>query len=54
MTKFFKCPDCDAEIVVPEDAESGQIYSCSCCNLELEYKNGELVQLVIENEDFGE
>ena len=54
-----RCPDCDAELVVPEDVMQGEILSCSSCGLELEVrqvKGGsvELQELGIEGEDWGE
>ena len=57
--KTAKCPDCDADLNVTEDAETGEIVSCPDCGLELEIKenNGKelkLEELVIEGEDWGE
>ena len=54
-----KCPDCDAELEIPEDIIQGEILSCPSCGLELEVKqiNGksaELQELGIEGEDWGE
>jgi len=56
-----KCPDCDAEVNVPYDAEKGEVLSCPCCGLELEVKKIakgggciELQELTIEGEDWGE
>lgn len=53
-----KCPDCDAELEIPEDVMQGEVLSCPCCGLELEVKhNGnslELQELRIEGEDWGE
>ena len=34
--KKANCPDCDAEIEVPEDVMKGEIISCPSCGLELE------------------
>lgn len=53
------CPDCDAELEIPEDVMKGEIFSCPSCGLELEVKqiNGktvELLELGIEGEDWGE
>jgi alpha-aminoadipate/glutamate carrier protein LysW len=57
----FKCPDCDAELNVPSDAEKGEILSCPGCGLELEVKKKteggggiDLQELTIEGEDWGE
>jgi len=54
-----KCPDCDAELEIPDKIMPGEILSCSSCGLELEVKkvNGdrvELQELEIEGEDWGE
>jgi len=54
-----KCPDCDAELDIPEDIVQGEILSCPGCGLELEVKkvNGgcvDLQELTIEGEDWGE
>jgi transcription elongation factor Elf1 len=54
IIQVFKCPDCDGCVEVPDDAEEGEIYSCSGCGLELEFKNGELIELTINGEDWGE
>ena len=53
------CPDCEAEIRVPEGTTLGEIVSCPDCGLELEVKaiNGDRVDLKeisIEKEDWGE
>lgn len=57
--KTVRCPDCDAELEVPEDVMLGEILSCLECGLELEVTriNGdrlELQELAIEGEDWGE
>ena len=54
-----KCPDCDAQLQVPESVVIGEVLSCPECGLELEVKkiNGnqlELRELAIEGEDWGE
>ena len=33
-----KCPDCDTEIEIPEDALKGEIFSCPNCGIELEVR----------------
>ena len=58
MTKA-KCPDCDADLDVPQDTEKGEIVSCPGCGLELEVKQVkggcvDLQELTIEGEDWGE
>ena len=57
--KTVKCPDCDADLIVSEDTEKGEIVSCPECGLELEVKQIDgakltLEELVIEGEDWGE
>jgi alpha-aminoadipate carrier protein LysW len=57
--KNAKCPDCDADLDVPKDAEKGEILSCPGCGLELEVKKidkgcVDLQELTIEGEDWGE
>ncbi|MEM2108734.1 MAG: lysine biosynthesis protein LysW [Candidatus Bathyarchaeia archaeon] len=54
-----RCPDCDVELDVPSDTETGEILSCPSCGLELEVKqiNGgcvDLQELTMEGEDWGE
>ena len=54
-----RCPDCEAEIEVAEDAMIGEILSCPDCGLELEIEKVdqeavELQKLAIEKEDWGE
>jgi alpha-aminoadipate/glutamate carrier protein LysW len=57
--KKANCPDCDAEIEVPDDVMKGEILSCPSCGLELEVTITtedcvELKELGIEGEDWGE
>jgi alpha-aminoadipate carrier protein LysW len=54
-----KCPDCDADLDVPQDTQMGEIVSCPGCGLELEVKQVkggcvDLQELTIEGEDWGE
>ena len=54
-----RCPECDAELEVPEEVTQGEILSCPGCGLELEVKNihgssVELEEIAIEGEDWGE
>ena len=54
-----KCPDCEAEISVPDDVMLGEVLSCPQCGLELEVKEVggshiEVQELQIEGEDWGE
>ena len=55
------CPDCDSELIVPCDVETGEVLSCPGCGLELEVKKTScgggcvsLQELTIEGEDWGE
>ena len=53
------CPDCAADIEVPEDALIGEIVSCPDCGLDLEVitidgTTVELERISIEKEDWGE
>ncbi|MCW4025901.1 MAG: alpha-aminoadipate/glutamate carrier protein LysW/ArgW [Candidatus Bathyarchaeota archaeon] len=54
-----KCPECDAELEIPDDVISGEIISCPDCGMDYEAKLGEegeveLVPAEIEGEDWGE
>jgi uncharacterized Zn finger protein (UPF0148 family) len=49
-----KCDDCDTIVFIPEGAKNGEIIPCPTCGLEYEYQNGELSQLTLEGEDWGE
>jgi len=54
-----KCPDCEADIEVADDAMMGELLSCPDCGLDLEVKTiasqkVELEKLAIEKEDWGE
>ena len=53
-----KCPDCDAQVPIPQDAVQGEIVSCPDCGLDLEVAlsgNGHAVKaVVVEKEDWGE
>ena len=53
------CPDCMAEIELPDDTTVGEITSCPDCGLELEVESVEnekivLQKLIVEKEDWGE
>ena len=53
------CPDCAADIDVPDDAVLGEIISCPDCGLDLEVisidgDKIELERISIEKEDWGE
>lgn len=49
-----KCPDCDADLTIPSDYVNGEIFQCPCCSLEMEYKDGKLIELTMEGVDWGE
>lgn len=53
-----KCPDCEAAILVPDDAVEGEIVTCPDCGLDLEvHTTGQSLSikpLVAEKEDWGE
>lgn len=56
---LVKCPDCEANVVVADDALAGEIVSCPDCGLDLEVKaiegqTVELLKLSVEKEDWGE
>lgn len=53
-----KCPDCDGDIKVPDDAITGEIVSCPDCGQEYEvyFEGGQLKLKPAETvkEDWGE
>ncbi|MFQ6084915.1 MAG: lysine biosynthesis protein LysW [Candidatus Bathyarchaeia archaeon] len=54
-----RCPECDAEIVLPKGSVPGEIISCSECGAELEIVKittggAEIKTAEIEGEDWGE
>jgi len=53
------CPDCEAEIEIPDDVMVGEIIECDDCGLEVEVEKiegnqVEIQRLSIEKEDWGE
>jgi alpha-aminoadipate carrier protein LysW len=55
----YKCPECDIDIDVPDDAIDGEILSCLDCGEEFEVnirknKKIELKKMIAEREDWGE
>ena len=51
------CIECEAEIIVPEDTEEGEIIECPECGVELEVVSVNPVELALapeEEEDWGE
>jgi alpha-aminoadipate carrier protein LysW len=53
-----KCVDCDAQVLIPDDAVHGEIVSCADCGLDFEVVVGpegrSIKPVVIEKEDWGE
>ena len=52
-----KCPECDADVSVGDDAVKGEIVSCPDCGAELEVKDTAPVELALApaaEEDWGE
>ncbi len=54
-----KCPECDAELEIPDDVISGEIVSCPDCGMDYEVKLTEQGEVIltpaeIEGEDWGE
>ena len=54
-----KCPECDADLAIPDDVINGEIISCPDCGMDFEVtiKEGggvELKPAEIEGEDWGE
>jgi alpha-aminoadipate carrier protein LysW len=54
-----RCPDCNAELEVPQGVTLGEILSCPGCGLELEVRDVhgssvDLEEIAIEGEDWGE
>ena len=55
----MKCPECDANLNIPEDADVGEIVSCSDCgaDYEISKKAGSTVEIKeaeTVGEDWGE
>jgi alpha-aminoadipate/glutamate carrier protein LysW len=51
------CPECEGEVAVPADAQTGEILVCPDCGIELEITNLDPIQLALapkEAEDWGE
>lgn len=59
VTLIEKCPECDADLNIPDDVISGEIVSCLDCGTDYEVRVGEdgkieLRPAEIEGEDWGE
>jgi len=50
MTKTVKCPDCEEPVIIPDDAQVGEIIECNNCAAEMEIIsiNPPQVSLIIE------
>jgi alpha-aminoadipate carrier protein LysW len=51
------CPECEGEVTVPADAQTGEILVCPDCGIELELTSLDPIQLNLapkEAEDWGE
>ena len=51
MTKTITCPDCDKEIIVPDDAQVGDILECGDCGNEFEVISLSPLQTVLVVEE---
>jgi len=51
----MNCPECDAELIIPQDAAVGEIVSCGDCgaDYEISKKDGATIQIK-EAETIGE
>jgi alpha-aminoadipate carrier protein LysW len=58
-SKTADCPECAAEVPLPDDASAGEIVECPDCGAELEIRRGKPVTLALaskeeEEEDWDE
>jgi alpha-aminoadipate carrier protein LysW len=57
MSKIAECPECGAELSLPDDIVEGEIVVCGDCGMELEVVETDPVILELapeEEEDWGE
>lgn len=57
MSPISQCPECGAEVSLPDDAVVGEIVQCAECGLELEAVSLDPLKLTRapeEEEDWGE
>lgn len=57
MTNPGICPECDAEVAIPDDAMENELVSCPDCGAELEIMSLDPVTLEVApevEEDWGE
>jgi alpha-aminoadipate carrier protein LysW len=57
-SKTADCPECAAEVPLPDDASAGEMVECPDCGAELEIRRGKPVTLALaskeEEEDWDE
>lgn len=53
MTKTIKCIDCEKVIIIPDDAQIGEIVECRECGNEFEIISLDPLQTVIVVEEKG-
>lgn len=57
MSKLAECPECAAEVTLPDDVMENEIVQCAECGMELEVVNLDPPKLDFapeEEEDWGE
>ncbi|HMR66879.1 MAG TPA: lysine biosynthesis protein LysW [Anaerolineae bacterium] len=57
MSKKAECPECGAEVSLPDDVMEGEIVQCAECGMELEVVSLDPPELDLapeEEEDWGE
>ncbi len=57
MSKLAECPECAAEVSLPDDVMEGEIVQCADCSAELEVVSLDPLTLELapeEEEDWGE
>lgn len=57
MSKVAECPECAADVVLPDDVLEGEIVVCPECGVELEVVSVDPAELDLapeEEEDWGE
>lgn len=54
---MVECPGCGVEVIIPENAEKGEMLQCKECGTELEVTNKSPVEIRVApeaEEDWGE
>lgn len=57
MSKVAECPECAADVTLPDDVMEGEIVQCPDCGVELEVVSVDPPELELapeEEEDWGE